>query len=537
MSVCRECSLDHRLAREEFSKSLFLSDSILMGFNKENYTIAPSPTFHLGVCNWVQNNIMAGNRRLLVMLPRDHLKTSMLTEGVPVWVWTNNPQARFLVMHRNADHAVAMNGEIQSSLRAWGFRHYYPELLPDIKRAGPSGRKPRWTTAETELNRLRYHRDPNLTALGINSTLESIHVHGIILDDLVERKAAASAEIMTASCEFLDHMTPLLEDPEEAIILIVGTWWPGGFYEKIVRNPAFKKLILGCYQDERSAEIGLTKVGEPIWSERFSRKLLESIRSSNDMGEYAFSHQYLNIPISKGSARFKSEDLRDFDISTGGGSVAYTDNTGSIVTIPISELELSITVDPSYGGDDFAITLVGHHPKTMNLFLLDWFAEPVTVRVGLAKTYRMAQKWDVWTVGVEQTRAQELLGVYLDAIGVKAGRRLHIVPLKHGNQSKPDRILGFQPFVEAHRFFLKKSDDKVKFEMLNWNPEGHNQQDNILDSLAYHRQMWKIRRGPKDPEHDVPEDIKEDRRAMRRHKLSTSRGKSLYGLSVGRSNG
>ena len=73
--------------------------------------------------------------------------------------------------------------------------------------------------------------------------------------------------------------------------------------------------------------------------------------------------------------------------------------------------------------------------------------------------------------------------------------------------------------------------------MLNWNPEGHNQQDNILDSLAYHRQMWKIRRGPKDPEHDVPEDIKEDRRAMRRHKLSTSRGKSLYGLSVGRSNG
>ena len=91
MIDCPKCGPHHETWREAFKKSLFLTAKILCGFNKSHYEAEPSEEFHLPMCEWIENNIRDGNRRLLVMVPRDHLKTSVITIGSTIWMLINNP--------------------------------------------------------------------------------------------------------------------------------------------------------------------------------------------------------------------------------------------------------------------------------------------------------------------------------------------------------------------------------------------------------------------------------------------------------------
>lgn len=531
MTDCPRCGPHHETLREAFKKSLFLTAKILCGFNKTNYEAEPSESFHLPLCTWIEDSIRNGDRRLLVMVPRDHLKTSVITIGATVWMLINDPSTRAFVMHKGASYAQDMIGQVQEILLSEDFKHWFPELVPQINRKGIHGKKPRWNEYQIEIPRPRYHMQASVTALGLESTVESSHVHAIILDDLVDRRTSQSPALMERACEFRKHVAPLFENAKRGLLIVVGTYWPGGFYEEILEEKYFKKLVVGCYQDSRSEVLGLSETGKPLWTENYSTDELLAIE--DEMGHYRFAHQYLNDPVSRAAATFKIEDLKYFEWNPTKDGVSVLGTMGQIELVPVKDMKLTMTVDPSGAaatGDDTAITVLGYHHASNRIFLLDWYAEPSTPRKAVEQIFKIAGRWGIKNVGIEKTAYRDMLMAYLRQQQKEHSIRLNVVDLRPKNQSKPERIIeGFQAFVESHRFYLRDKDKKVINQMVRWNPERENQQDDILDSLAYHTQLWQYKTA-RDMRRDI-DGIPIDEDNPRRQKIRENA--PAYGLGDG----
>ena len=398
-------------------------------------------------------------------------------------------------MHKGAAYAQNMIGHVQEILMSAEFRHWFPELVPNLSKKMSHGKKPRWNDYEIEIPRPRYHMQASVTALGLESTVESSHVHSIILDDLVDRRTSQSPALMERAIEFRKHVAPLFESAKRGLLIVVGTFWPGGFYEEILDERHFKKLVVGCYQDERSEVLGLKDKGQPIWHQNYTVQDLHDIEE--EMGKYRFAHQYLNDPISKASATFRLEDLKYFEFSVTGDAVSVLGTLGQIEIIPIRDLKLTMTVDPSgpaAAGDDTAISVFGYHHQTNRIFLIDWYAEPSTTKKAVTQIFKMAQKWGIKNVGIEKTSYRDTLMPFFMQQRRELGIRLNVIDLRPKNQNKNDRIIeGFQPFVESRRFYVRDKDKKPINQMIRWNPERQNQADDLLDSFAYHQQLWQYR--------------------------------------------
>lgn len=461
------------------------------------------------------------------MIPRGHLKTHVITIGGTIWFHINNPEYRVFIMHQSSTLAEGMVGNIQSIIMGKNFGHYFPECVPSLGKKLDNGKRARWSEREIELPRQKYHPQATITALGLETTIESSHVHVIILDDLIVRKTAQSPALMERALDFRRSVGPLFEHPDQGLLIVVGTYWPGGFYEELIEDPRFEKLILGCYQDQRSALIGLTDFGQPIWSERFTLEELASVEQ--DLGSYTFAHQYLNDPVSKGAAKFNAEDLRYYEWSAAGEVRFFEDKSKSWTTISRDDLYVTMTADPAgETGDDTAITVLGYHHPTNSMFLLDWFSEPVAARQAALRYVKMAQKWTPKEDGIEKGAFQLTWKPFLTQYMREHGIRLKLTELMHGGVSKSSRIIeSFQPFVEGHRFYMQRRHSKVSQEMVRWNPERRNQKDNLLDSLAYHSQLLQHRfKGPKRAEKSK-DGIPIDEDKQRRQILPQGR---VYGL-------
>ena len=491
---CQAQGVDHEEIRNLCRQSLYATNTILCGFNNQNYKVGPSEVFHFEACNWIEDRIRDGLRRILVMWPRGHLKTHMVTIGTNIWLHINNSETRGFVLHKASRFAEGMIGQMQSILLSRKFQHYFPEHVPALKRRLQNGKLPRWSDQEIELPRRQWHLQASITALGLESTVESSHVHVIIPDDLIDRKTAQSVPLMERAMDYVEHVDPLFDDPETGLLLPVGTYWPGGFYERIIEDPSFAKLIVGCYQDPRTAVLGMTTYGQPIYPEKFTLDSLSGIEQR--MGTYKFAHQYLNDPISKGSATFKIEDVRYYEVS-GDGSLRYFEESSRMMSsVRLSECFISQTADPAgESGDDSAITTLAYHHPTNCIFLLDFFSEPVPARRGALQYVKMAKKWKPKKAGIEKGAYELTWKPFLTQYCRENGITLRIEMLAHGGVSKSERIIeGFQAFVEAHRFYVLKRHTKVVQEMIHWNPERRNQRDNLLDALAYHPQLWQFKR-------------------------------------------
>ena len=504
--VCTACGYDHEDVRAQLRSSLFATAKVLCGFRAPRYPKEPSERLHGRICAWVESKLRSGETRICVMIPRDHLKTSILNIAFCVWQIINSNEVRIFDIHKSSRHAEGFVGGVKDAIMSEAFRHYFPELVPDPARVDATGRKPRWSADELEVPRPYYHPQATVAAFGIDSSITGGHVHIIILDDLIDPRTAKSVSLMDTAIEFRRHCISLLDDPERGVILVIGTLWPGGFYEEILESARWQKLVIGCRQDERTREFGLTDEGQPIWPEGgFNDKTLGEIEE--EYGSYWFAHQYENRLASKSGMRFDAEDLRYFWTSPDGTRCIYRDGA-NLREVPRESLELSATVDPSTGtgNDDTAITVIGYDRNSGHLFVLQGEAERTQPRQTVERIFHTCTKFKLRDIGIEESGAIALKS-FIDYVRVERGFRANIIPLKHMNKSKTQRIVeGLLPFVQSHHLFIRKNDVKIVKQMREWNPESKRQQrDDLLDSLAYHQQFWQFRKGvrQKNPE-DIP---------------------------------
>ena len=479
---------DHGSVIRACKESIFAVGTILCGFKDFDQLL------HGSVDEWIRGNIKKGNNKLLVMWPRDHYKTSLVTIAGSIWFIINNPEVRILLIQKTGTKASEVLRAIAQHMTGDMFRHYFGDLLPDIKKA-------RWNQNEIEVQRRGVFPEPTISARGVDSAVVGGHYDVEILDDMVDSEATDSVAQMDSVIRFHKRANFLFDSFRRGVRITVGTFWPGGFYEQAVESTVYEKIILGCFVDSRFraflASVGKEcpyEDGEPIFPSEFTTKELEAIRDDPlEGGPVEFSHQMLNVAVTEGMRRFDPANFRYY-VPMDAQWESFNTDMGKIRR---ADLYVTMVVDPSTGEgkDESAITVCGWEREKGIAIVLEAWSDRVLIDKLVDQIFYLARKWKPNLVGMEDVAFQKTLRQIVVNEMLRRKMPLSIDrSIKPHGQSKNARIVdSLQPFIATNKvYFVKNTQKKLMTQMERWLPNKKDQPDDLVDCLAYQTRYWSL---------------------------------------------
>lgn len=412
----------------------------------------------------------------LFLMPRDHLKTTVLTIGATAQRVVKDPESRTLIANESATNSERFLRAIRQHAESNRvFRALYSDVIPK------ETRKFRWNDGELDFVRKGHYPEPTIDSVGMTGAATSRHFTHITYDDPISEEAVKSEKVMHDTITRMSAALPLLVDPSKHTIWFVGTRWAlHDVYSVQMKNfgDRMARIVRAAIED-----------GQPIWPERFSLETLALKR--NIMGEYKFSCLMMNNPRNTELQDLNVDDFRFWEWTTDGKVVLY-DKEGLVLdTWELSQLDTTMTVDPAppdqiAGRDRNAITLVGVSPKNQAIVLEAWGKQTNPLEV-VDKVFEFKKKYGCRVVGIEKATYQMALKYFIRQRAEQLGIYLNIVPVKPGGRDKP-HIRGLQPLMATGRFFIHATQHILRNEAADY-PLGEH--DDVLDSLALHLQLFR----------------------------------------------
>lgn len=465
-------------------------------------------------------------------LPRDHFKSTICSEGFPMWrslPFDNRDEDAFrrlgygddyiafmrrmhkrdsrnLLVAENVTNAAKLGTRISGHYGSNAlFRVLFPEVLPDSSCT--------WSNYSLHHKRTAGaspHGEGTYDFLGVGGALQSRHYDGLLIqDDLVGRKAIESISVMEKTIDYHRLLVGAFENPDSATHendeFFVGNRWSYTDANSYIRehepwfNVVTHSALGGCCPDHPA--------DTPIFPEEFSFEKLERWRKR--LGSYHFSCQFLNNPAAPENADFKEPWLNWFSIEepnekNGFRRMLRHEVTNGIVRkdFPTAHLRLGMTVDPNHSGNQgmgrcrHAINVIGLSSEN-DFYLVDTWAKASGYDEFYAKIFEMAGKWNLTKIGLETIAAQKYIGHHIQTMSRMKGQRLNIVELK-GEVEGPDGELTrrkewrirnvLAPIFESGRFFSQRKFQDFLGEYTTF-PKGRFV--DVLDALAYAPQLLK----------------------------------------------
>ena len=461
-------------------------------------------------------------------MPRDHFKSTLCTEGLPMWKalpfgnrdedlfralgygdafirWmrrAHNTETRILLISENISNAAKLGRRIRGHFENNAlYRTLFPETLPDTSCI--------WTNYSLHVKRNKQgspHGEGTFDFLGVGSALQSRHyTGGIIQDDIVGRAARESPTIMETTIDYHKHLPGAFEDEDpnhEGDELIVGNRWAFHDLNSHIREhePWFKITSHGAL----GGCCSIHPPGLPIFPEEFSLEKLMRIKQRQ--GSYIFSCQYLNDPSAPEDADFREGWLRYYTIDQderGARFIRHEVKDGIVIAdMYLRDLAVAITTDPNHGGQTgrarHAIVVTGKS-ATGFTYVLETWAEASSYQKYFDTLYATAKKWKIRKVGFETVAAQKYAAYHIDYRNAYEEWPIRVVPLKgevmnqDGSMSrnKEFRIRNvIAPIAEFGKLFIQRSMLDFIGEYSHF-PRG--KFCDLLDAFAYHDQVLRNR--------------------------------------------
>jgi hypothetical protein len=486
--ACQACSkvgLDHHEVKDNCKKSLYYMSRVLGGFKDMEQEL------HGGAVKWLDKHLKNGQRRFWFIWPRGSRKSTLFAAMMPLWKALSNREHTTGVFHESAMMSERCLRVSQNSCLNENFMHYFPELHP--------GKVPRdWNTEMLSINPGGISPMPTIWARGVDSRVTGGHFDDLVFDDIIGEQSHRSPILVQRAIDFVTYSDPLLISKENGWKVGTGTWWPGGFYEYIKDTGIYKMLILGCYVDDRYLafmdEIGMKtakKEGDPIYK-YYTLKGLEDSR--REMGDYAFSHQMLNLPVSPEMQRFRMEDIEarcftmDGEYCVAGGE-----------RFKWKDMVRTMSCDPATGEhadtDESSIVVCGWVPSRNWAFVLDTWSGRVTGDVLVSKFVSYARKWGLHTVMLESVSGFKILKPFLPH---EMGRQNYHFSVEEvsAQSGKKFRIAeSLQPFVANRQVWFQQAHVKLIRQMVDFQIIANKlrgKSPNELDALSYHAEKWRF---------------------------------------------
>jgi hypothetical protein len=470
--------------------------------------------FHKRILDQLENDGL----REMFNIPRDHLKTTMTTEGRSMWrtlpfteldeicmrelgygddwiAWMHrihNPARRILTISEVIKNAVDLGHRIdwhfqENDLFKWAFS----DILPDSKC--------RWNDESKQIK--CRERGPNgegtFDFLGVGAALQSRHYTDVTEDDPVGKDALESVKEMDKIISYHQLLIGAFDRfVTGAWMVIMNLWSPTDLAAWIKKNqPEFKvhrhSALGGCCDWHPE--------GEPIFPEEFSKETLAEIRRIQ--GPYFFSHQYLNIPVAPEECKFSKDWLRFYStmpspIAPGKVWLKHAVKAGEVLaSIDPKSLIKTIVIDPNHaeekGRSRHAVVVTGLDPENDRIYLLDLWARSASYDDLMKNLFDLAIRWGMHEVWVESIAGQRLLRYPIEMVSKSRGWQMTMREIKadRGYNAKVDRIESLEPIYRGGQFWVR--DDQAEFLDEYYGYPGYPTRD-ILDALGYAVNTWNV---------------------------------------------
>lgn len=397
------------------------------------------------------------SKQKLVMLPRGHLKTAVVTKAWSIQQALRNYDIRILIANAVWDNARKSLGSIQAYLSTGS-------LMSQLFGVFES---PRWNQDECTIKmRKKVFDAPTFTTTGLERELTGQHFDLIILDDLVAKENTATPLLREKVKDYYGMLYALLE-PRGKMVVIGTRYHQDDLYSQILEDPKFDKFIRTAYTDSTQSEV--------LYPERFSMESLAEIRKDAKMGSTLFSAQYLNDPIDPENADFRKEQIHYYDPTT--------PNPGS----------LYLTVDPAISlsrDADYSALVVTGMFSNKKIRVVDRVRARLIPSDLVNAIFDVVKKWRLHRVGIETFAFQKTLKYDIQREQRARGIFFSIDELGRRNSSgrgepilsKEARIRRLQPYFEQGLIEIREDMKDLETEILSF-PRGKH--DDLLDALSY----------------------------------------------------
>lgn len=451
--------------RERAEWDLFFFAKAILGFDWLE------PQIHGPICLALEQ--YKTNTRMRILLPRGWLKTTLCSISYPVWRAIQDPNVRILLAQNTFTNATAKLQVIRSIFEQNGlFRAIYPDLLPD--------KSCTWKSDSLCVKRKGTFPESTFEAAGIRTQVTSRHYDLIIEDDTVapdlsdlkQENLCPTKEDIEQAIGWHRLVPPLLINPSESQVLVVGTrWFEKDLLSWITENEKYYVSIeRACRETNGKAD----ENGELTYPTRFSDKVLSELRAS--MGPYMFSCLYLNLPVRSSDMIFNIDWFQYYETEPQ-DLICYT------------------TADPAgdpedtMGEPDWNVVITcGKNLRTGRVYVLEASRGKMSPGELISTIFDHVRRYKPVKVGIETTQYQKSLLYWIRERMRKEGMWFMVEPLTHSRKTKNSRIMGLQPTISSGMLLFRKSQMAIVNELLAF-PLGSN--DDLCDALAMQLELWQ----------------------------------------------
>lgn len=267
-------------------------------------------SLHRPVCNWLSS---VPSYRKMLLLPRRHAKTSVVSHGLPLHILIQPEGGLYLPWKNGADTRIMLAGETaqraQDNLRVakttFEGNDLFRGLWPHLVWENPRKQADKWNENMLVIPRLENYPDPSIRAIGVGGAITGARHDVHIKDDLVTEEAANSEVVMDGAIRWHVNSRALFDDPDKSVEFVIGTRWAvHDLYSYIMQNdPTVSYLIRSIIED-----------GKTIYPEAFSMETVDRLRKEFGI---MFALLYMNNIGDPDLVDFTEEELRFFALTDG----------------------------------------------------------------------------------------------------------------------------------------------------------------------------------------------------------------------------
>ncbi len=477
-----------------------------------------SPRLHQPICQRLETPLP----RFLIEMPRDHLKTTVVTEGRNMWMtlpfteidemmmrelgygdewirWMkhiHNPGRRIIIVSEILNNAIKLGFRFDWHFQNNDvFKFAYPEIQPDASCI--------WGQETKQIKAVE--RGPNgegtYDFLGVEGALQSRHYTDCTEDDVIGKKAIEEPTTMEKTHDYHRLLMGAFESVKNATWTVVNNRWApndlsGWIRENNKKVPESKRFVI-----EHHAALGgccdRHPAGQIIFPEEFGQEDFDEIRETQ--GLYFFSHQYLNLPINPEECVFKVEWLRYYSaapspVDPNRHWIRHEVKDGEVLAdFNPKVLIKSIVVDPNHaeerGRSRHSIVVSGFDPETDRVYLLDLWAKSASADELVRNLFLLAKRWGIGEYWLERVAGQQYLRYPIEYRSKTENFSMtkHDLLGERSANAKRDRIESLEPLFRNGQIWVRHDQSEFLDEYTNY--PGSRTLD-VLDALAYSPQAW-----------------------------------------------
>lgn len=389
--------------------------------------------------------------RKLILVPREHLKTSIVTVGGAIQEIIRNPNVTILISNLVLSNAEKILSEIKECL-----------MKPDMVAMFGDFVGPLWNRDEIVVKqRTSTDKTPTISIGSPDKVLTSQHFDIIILDDILDDSVLGTADQILKTRNYYSKIIDLLKRPHGKLSVVGTRYDDKDLYGTIMREMAdeYKVFFRGATKDG-------TMGGELIFPKKFTHDILQKLLK--EKGSYSFWSQYFNQVVSRENQQFKPPVRYWKELPEVGRKILTVDLAPGLVP----------GMQDNPDGDNNAITSTIFTPSNQ-LYVVKYRYGRFNVSETIDYVFDYVNSENPWCVGIEANAYQRVFIHMLNLEMKKRNKTFRVVPIVQ-HRDKFTRLMGLQPLWESGDILLKPGMVELEEEFDRF-PRGMH--DDIMDTL------------------------------------------------------